>query len=221
MGYCISPYAVDFDAVTAAVGSKDEQLLAALVEEADDELAEIDELSGDFDEEEEEEEDDAEGGEDAGDEGDPSPGPTTAEDAIRHLIMGGPFDENATVKYGYAFEFVCRHFGDHLDNGMWSAMRLEWATQVDTALRSAGVPEQALRVHDHLMFRGPPVPLPEIESPAIGYLGPDEVRAALAALDGARVADIKDDERREAVEEVRGWLKTCGDSGRGLICFYA
>jgi hypothetical protein len=204
-------------------------LLEALVEEAGEELDEIDELSDDIDEEDDEDLDEEAGDEEEGnddsegegDNEDSASGATTAAEALRHLIMGEPCDEAVAFKYGYAFEFVCRHFGDYLDNEMWSAMRMQWAEQVDKSLKSAGVPERALRVTDHLMFRGAPVPLPDAESPGIGYLRPDEVRAALAALDGARVAEVKDAERREAIEEVRGWLKTCAECGRGLVCFYA
>src|SRR5687767_5418647 len=199
MGYCLSPYAVDFAAVTAAVGSKDEQLLADLLEEAGDELGEIDALTQEFDEDEEEEDDDEddlavdeeeedgpgedeaedeadEGDVEAGDKDDDAPadapgedagededaggdeagedeegedndvvaddddtdagaGPTMAGEALEHLVAGGPYDEAAGTQYGFGLEFICRHFGEHLDNEMWSAMRLEWATQVDKALR--------------------------------------------------------------------------------------
>jgi hypothetical protein len=91
----------------------------------------------------------------------------------------------------------------------------------DTALESVGVAEKTLRL-SNLMNRGSPVPLPMIEDfPGIGYMTLQEIQAALAAFGEEQLVAVKDEEVREALAEVRGWLETCEATGEDLICFYA
>jgi hypothetical protein len=120
------------------------------------------------------------------------------------MVMGEEYDEEAGFVYGYALEFICRHLGEFLPNGEWSAMRAEWAETADRALEASGVGEKALRLR-RLMSRGSPVPLPEIEDfPAIGYLRLEEVQAALAAFGEDQLAAVKDKELRSYLAKLRG-----------------
>jgi hypothetical protein len=98
----------------------------------------------------------------------------------------------------------------------------EWARTVDRGLKAVGVPEGVLRVEKHLMNRGAPIATPEIEDfPGIGYLKVTEVKVAKKAFAQAEFTDIKDKEVLASIQEILGWLQTCADSGRDLVCFYA
>jgi hypothetical protein len=206
MGYILTATAVDLGKVTAAVGSKDMRLLSALVKKFGDDFEQFDEMAADFADEE--------AGGDA----------LTMQGALGQMVMGEEYSEWLGFLYGYALEFICRHFGERLPNEHWSAMPSgsKWAETVDRGLNAAGVPERVLRVGTHLMNRGSPVPIPEIDDfPGIGYLRLNEVRAAQEALAQARLAAVTDREAIESIKEVRDWLQTCVDLGCDLICFYA
>lgn len=127
-------------------------------------------------------------------------------------------------QFGYALEFLCRHFGERLPNREWSAMPSgsRWVETVDRGLAAAGVPENVLRVGRHLMNRGAPIAIPEIEDfPGIGYLKLAEVKTAQEAFGKANLAASKNKEVLPSIQELQGWLQTCADSGRDLVCFYA
>ena len=49
-------------------------------------------------------------------------------------------------KFGYAFELLCDHFGEFLDNSTWSAEDADWPDQVQAALMQAGIVVRALGV---------------------------------------------------------------------------
>jgi hypothetical protein len=204
MGYILTPIAVDLKQVTGVIGSKNKRLLSTLIKEFGGEFEQIDEMAADFVDEMDEED-----------------GATTVRDALTQMVMGQEYNEELGFVYGYALEFVCRHFGEYLPNGNWSAMRSEWAHKADKALEKAGVGAEALRL-SRLMNRGAPVPLPLIEDfPGIGYMTRKEIDAALLAFGADQLVAVKDAAVREALAEVRGWLQTCAASKRDLICFYA
>ncbi len=201
MSYILTPIAVDLKQVAGVIGSRNKRLVAALLKEFGDDFEQIDAMAADY----------ADDGEEA----------TTVRDALTQMVMGEPYNEAVGFVYGYTLEYICRHFGELLPNGEWSAMRSEWAEKADRALKAAGVGEKVLRL-SRLMSRGSPVPLPEIEDfPGIGYMDLPEIEAALAALPEDKLAAVKEKELRAALAEVLGWLQTCADSRRDLICFYA
>ena len=99
-------------------------------------------------------------------------------------------------------------------------MRSEWADQVHEAMKQAGIDEQTLSVNDHLMYRGSPIPIPEPgDFPFIGFLRNNEIGDAAKAIDSADLSDV-DEEIRESVMQIRGWLKRCEERHCDLICFY-
>lgn len=161
------------------------------------------------------------------DEEDRPPCATTVE-ALRHLIMGEERDRRIGFKYGYVLEVLCRHFGEGLPNDLWCDLRSchGWFEELDDTLRLAGVPAESLSIREHLVGRGSPVPLPKIRDfPAIGYLRGEEVRRALDALGKAKIDDIGEEEEEEpwlpeGLDDVRGWLRKCVETGRDLVCFY-
>lgn len=206
MGYILTATAVDLGKVAAAVGSRNKRLVSTLIKKFGDEFDQYDEAAADFADDED--------GEDA----------LTMADVLRQMVMGEEYNEELGFMYGYALDFLCRHFGEELPNEHWSAMPSgsSWAKAVDQGLKAAGVPERVLRAEKHLLSRGSPIPIPEIDDfPGIGYLKLKEVQAAQEALAQARLAAIKDREVLGSIEQMRDWLRTCADSGCDLVCFYA
>jgi hypothetical protein len=144
----------------------------------------------------------------------------TLEQALADLLAGNELNASYGHKYAYAFELLCDHFGEFLDNSAWSAMRGEWADQVEDAMKQAGIDEQALSVRGHLMHRGPPVAIPEPDDfPFVGFLRKNEIADAARAIDSADLSSV-DEEVQESMIQVRGWLERCEEVGCDLVCFY-
>lgn len=209
MGYGFMAYAVDLDAARKAFGSKDENLLAVVIESQDLE--------------DEEDDDD--------DEDDEVSLPT----ALRQIIMGERFDKDSAHQYGYAFKELCGHHGEFLPNDMMCGTGSEFNDILDKVLDRLKVPAKLFRVNDHLVNRKDPVPLPKRDDfPYIGHLTADEakaVAAALSALDPDAVTEAASGfkTRRGAIEpgdvaeyltEIADWCQTCADGGRALVTFY-
>jgi len=206
MGYIVTAIAVELSKVSDALSSKDKQLVGALVQKFEDEFEQFDEMAADVADDEEGEE------------------PLRMRDALTQMVMGQEYSENFGFIYGYALEFLCRHFGEFLPNREWSAMPSgsDWAETVDEGLNAAGVAESVLRVGMHLMNRGAPIAIPDIDDfPAIGYLRLDEIKAAKTALEEAKVTDIKDKQVLASIQELQSWMHRCAESGRDMVCFYA
>lgn len=203
MGYTVNPVAVDLNEVAGALGSKNKRLLSTLVRKFRDEFEGVDESAAEFFEDE--------GLDDA----------FTVKDALRQMIMGEPYrpERGLGFVYGHALEYLCHHFGELLPNEWWRTTS-GWPVKehVDGALAAAKVPAGVLRT-SRLVGRGAPVPLPEIEDyPSLGYLRAGEVLAALSALPESVVAAVADPDVRGALAVLRGWLRTCAESGRDLFC---
>lgn len=207
MGYTVSAYAVDLDAVRAVVGSRDGRILTELTAALADDLEQIDDMLCEY-------------AEDNEDEKDPYP-PLTAADVLRHLVMGDPCRKDVGFAYGYCFAALCAHFGTELNNDQWSAMRATWFGAVQAALAQAGVSAKQFAV-DRLVYRGPPVRLPSLNDfPNIGYLMRAEVVEARAALATADLAKITNLGAAESVKQMREWFVACVRSNRDLVCTYA
>jgi hypothetical protein len=138
VSYDVLAVAVDLDKVTAVVGSNDLQLVAQLAAEFADELAQAEELQEDVLDEE--------------------LGPYPAAEALRDLIAGGPYRDDAGLSYYFCFEIICWHFGDTMDNDAWMHFDSGWFDEVEAGLQQAGVLSLSLT---SLIYRGPPVELPE------------------------------------------------------------
>ncbi|MGL4420861.1 MAG: DUF7691 family protein [Gemmataceae bacterium] len=198
MGYGVLPFAVDWEPYLGLLGCRDEELLAELTAEwADffveiDELDELDELS------------------------------TSTADALRHFLLGEPMDRKIGSKYGYVLEELAWGYGTPLDNFHWCPISSAWVCeQLSPAVRTAGVPADVFSFERHLLFRGPPVPIPPPDDwPAIGYLTPAEAAVAAAAFDRLDPEQFRPIDGHEQVAAVRGWLAQCRDAGHGLVAFY-
>ena len=142
------------------------------------------------------------------------------EKALGDLLAGAELAPTFGHKYAYALELVCDHFGEFLDNSAWSAMRLDWAEHVHEAMTQADIDEEAISLNDHLMFRGPPIPIPvPADFPAIGFLRRNEIGNAATALDAADLSSL-DEETRESITQIQLWLERCNELKCDLVCFY-
>jgi len=206
MGYCVTAFAVGLGKINEAIGSRNKPLLNLLIEEFEEDFDQYDQMAANYVEDE-----------------DPDSA-LTMRGALTQMVMGDAYNERLGFMYGYALEFLCRHFGEFLPNRQWSAMPsgCDWADTVDRGLDRAGVPKNILRVSWHLINRGPPIAIPEIDDfPGIGYVKRSEVEAARMSLANARLDAIQNDEVLSSVQELQGWLQKCSDSGVDLLCFLA
>ena len=193
MGYGLTPIAVDLEDVKSVFGRRDESIIPILKSSFDFRFNELD-----WDE-------DAE---------------LDLETAIRDLITGVEPNPEYGHLYAYGLELICWHFGEHLSNEHWSAMQGEWADTVEAALQSLGLDQTILGIHNHIFYRGAPLPLPEPDDfPFIGFVLNREIQPALNALNSLRL-DALNREVMDAVSEIQGWLQTCQSSDLDLITFY-
>ena len=206
MSYGVMPFAVSLPQIRKVIGSKSKSLLLELREEFEDEL------TADREEVEEANEDD---------EFDPE---LPLDDALRHLIMDEERWDYEGAKYGYAIEMLCSFYGEFLPNDHWSGMQLSWAETVNDALLEIGFPAETFSIFGHLIYRGSPIDIPDIEDfPFIGYVTLAEIPAALAVLTDERFAAVQHenaDDIRVSLEQVREWLETCQREKSDLVCFY-
>jgi hypothetical protein len=149
----------------------------------------------------------------------------SASDVLRHLITGEKPARRVVFPfmYGHAVQFLCQHLGENLPHDRWHDLRgSAWAKNLDKALKTAGVPAKTLSVAKHLVGRGAPFEIVPryADSPTIGYLTREEAECALAGL-GSASLDALDRETRGFLEDIRGWLQSCVNSQRDLICFGA
>ena len=144
----------------------------------------------------------------------------TVEEALRDMVDGANLNKDFGWKYAYALEALCWHFGELLDNSEWSPMRGQWSEQVDVAISRAGVPENTFSVEGHLMYRGSPIPIPEVpDFPFIGFLRKTELPEAAKSIAQCDRSKLGEDVER-AIRQVEGWLDRARKLERDLFCFY-
>jgi hypothetical protein len=115
MSYVLTPFLVDLEKVRKAVGSRDESLIAAVIESNPDRFRVSEE-------------------EDAGQ--------VSRSLALRQLVMGEELDPASAGQYGVALELLCGHLGKEILPGAWggvSWLALE-ATGIDDVLTKSGPP---------------------------------------------------------------------------------
>ncbi|MBX9624802.1 MAG: hypothetical protein K2X82_13435 [Gemmataceae bacterium] len=198
MSYGMMPFAVDFHKLRGWIGSGNAALLDEFRGGWTDLFAEIDELD------------------------DPDEPGLPSADALRHLILGEPFDPDYGFKYAYLLKQLAWEAGDHLPNLHWGGVDTTWIYGTfDPALAAAGVPAKSFGVATHLLYRGATVPIPDpYDFPLMGYLLPEEAPAVAAALAGIDPERFRPIDGHEQFHALRGWLETCRTSGRGLMTFY-
>jgi hypothetical protein len=196
MGYGVMAYAVD-DSVWGAVGSGSEELVELYLRDAQTEIESIDELLADL--------------------GPADPPLPDARTALRQLVMGQPYDQRAGVAYAYWFKHLCED-GQFLRNDAWMPIRVAFLEQVQGGLARAGVEGVSV---SSMVFGGLPIRLPAPDDfPGMGYVSRTHAQIHLAAINAADLSAEPDRDVREAIEQLRDWLRVCAESGRDLVCFY-
>ena len=206
MSVGVIPFSVNLTQVRKAVGSRSKSLLQQLREEFEEELATdrelVDEANGD-------------------DDYDPE---LAIEDALRHLIMDRERWDYEGEKYGHAIQILCTFFGEVLHNEHWGRLTFTGIESIEDALLEAGVPAETFSIFDHLLHRGSPIEIPEIEGiPYIGYLTLAEIPDVLAAFTDKRLSAIKRLRNQQIslpIEQLQEWLETCQRDKSDLVCFY-
>jgi hypothetical protein len=209
MSYSLVPYVLDLEALGRAVGGADEALIAAIIQRDPEDFAE----------------------------GEPDAAGVSLGEALRALVMGGPFVSGAEHQYGYALERLCEHLGERLDRGdVWADIRWD-------VIEGTGMEEI-------LDDAGPPVPLPKINSyPAVGHLTVAQVAEMAASLAQGHLTTAAPSGRkrrpgfrarivglilrqitrreplsaadlRELMDEFEEWLRQAAAKKQGLVFFY-
>jgi hypothetical protein len=239
MGYTLTPYAVDLDTMSAKIRNGDTAVFEAMKKKHGDEFESYQEyLDDSFDDGD----DDNEGGGIIGSilsifgkKKAPVPEPVatsadaiSAEEALRHLTVGGEFVPYGGTAYGYMYEWLCEEFGERLENSQWSSLRSSsgWTGKIDAALIGSGIAKGEFSIEGTLMGRGAPLGFPHGDDfPYIGYVTAAEcakLDATFASLDIEAVANKTPYPTEAAVglREMHSWFTTCAESNRALICFY-
>jgi hypothetical protein len=125
--------------------------------------------------------------------------------ALRQLVMGEQLDEEAGSQYGYALELLCRHLGEVILPDAWGGVR--WMAVEDAGLA------------DILTRTGPPVPMPDTQGFTIGHLTAAEVAAKVSELGNAHLTS-DNDELQELLDEYEGWLRTAASKQKAIVFFY-
>jgi hypothetical protein len=183
MSYALTPYLIDLEELRRAVGSRRQSLIAASLGGDPNELRDAWETEEDAEVE----------------------GLVSFDQAVRHLVMGEPLNQDCGSEYGYALERLCRHLGEVILPDAWGAVR--WAAVTDSGLE------------DLLTKTGSPVPIPNTDFPVIGHWTAAEVAAKVSELGGSHLTS-DDDELQELLEEYEGWLRKAAAKGNAIVFFY-
>jgi hypothetical protein len=209
VSYSLVPYAVDLNQLRAALGSKDEALLTAILE-SDPERFEEDEDEGEL----------------------------SLRAALRHLVMGLNRRNDSGYQYGYALEHLCAYLGERLDSDEWESIRWEVLEETGMVeiMEGNGSPVRLSRINDfpslgHLTPEQVRVMAERIEQGPLttaALSGKKPQRSASTAVLGwvlsritsRRRSRMTDQERRELLAEYEDWIKTAAANGKGLVFFY-
>lgn len=199
MSFALMTYVVDLDVLNGSIGSKDTKLRRMIGGRFRQYLAgfdaQFDHLDGD----------------------DHLP----IYEAIRAVIDGGPFEEQHSATYNYAFKWICEFYGRFLDNSHFSPIKAGGMEMVDEGLAELGV--TAVRVADLGMGSAPdPIPFSSEGFPCYGEWSLEECKKALEQWErvtGERKAGI-DSYILEAAESSMGWCEAAVSSGRGVAGFF-
>jgi hypothetical protein len=105
MSYVLTPFLIDLEQLRKAVGSRDESLLAAVVDASRSPDPDVDLRCE---------------------------GQVPLSPELRQLVMGDPLDDESGSEYGYALQLLCRHLGQEILPDVWEGVR--WAAVVDAGL---------------------------------------------------------------------------------------
>jgi hypothetical protein len=184
-------YLVPQAEAVSVIGCHDDELLADVLEEMAEDLADLDEQFTTSD---------------------PEYGPgITFPEAMRELFAGRYSQPSQAFVYAYAFEEVCRYFGEWLSNAQFHRCGWAWVERLDGVLAEGGVP---LRLAD-LVGRLPAAFPDPGGAPSVGHWRADEAAAALPAL--VKLLPSVGTEERASLDTVRGWLDAAAAAPGSMI----
>jgi hypothetical protein len=191
MSFCIRVFQVDLARVRGVFGSGDRRILAALQSRLEDVYEEVD--------------GDEEGDEDL----------VTPLGALEQIVAGEvPGGDWGGEPYREALFALYEHLGSQIDDWLLSSHDHPHLQEVETALQDAGA--HGPLSFFSLIYRGAPIPVPDGEEPAMGYLEAGEVATARAAYDGLSLASVPSG-TRVSVERFGGWLRAGAEARQGLV----
>ena len=202
MGSGLEAYRIDKDDALI-FGSKDEELLADVLETRGKRLADLDKQLGI--------------GAPATDKYDADDRITTAQ-ALAEIFRGTPTREDCGAVYGWAYGDYCWSMGEVLNNGMFMPCDWEWLESLDAVLEPAGVPIRFMK-----LIQSPPIPIPEPdEHPMLGHWTHEEIVASRDPLARLLAAGVGDDQIAEALRDVHDdWIVSAvAQPGSMIIGFY-
>jgi hypothetical protein len=187
-------YLVPKRETAAVLGCRDEALLTDILEQM---AGDIEELDEEFDTDSEEY----------------GPGITFTQ-AMQELFQGNLSqpDKYCAHIYTYAFELVCRYYGEWLGNRRFVPCRTEWLEHLDDLLSRHGVP---LRFHD-LVNRCPIKALPYRDVFCLGHWKRTEAMRASPSLKQL-LAVVQDEYEKLALENAGEWLTAAREQPGSII----
>ena len=210
MGYCCTPFRVDFTRLIAARGSGDRALLARVDAHLsqffpDDESPPLFErLIGRVY---------------AGE--DPHPYVMKARilGAARQIVKGSRLWPWRADEYAEAFSAICWSLGTVMDNSEVAPAAVGHFTAVDEELKARGLCEQVS--FSQLIFGGAPFDLPPADDfPWYGHMAPEFVLAAdraLSSQDWSTAHDVL----QPTLRRLSSWMEEASSQREGIVCFYA
>jgi hypothetical protein len=186
-------YLVPTDEVIGVIGCQNEDLLADVLERMADDIESLDEQ---FDTDSEEF----------------GPGLTFAQ-ALEELFVGSlSRPEACDFVYTYAFEEVCRYYGEWLGNTRFARCSTDWLDHLDGLLSRGSVP---LRFHD-LVYRCPVERLPYQQVLGLGHWKRSEALRARRPLERL-LPTLRDEAEWLALEEAGRWLEAASGQPRSMV----
>jgi hypothetical protein len=186
----IDVYAVSIERLNQLAGSRDPDLVGAVIEQQHDFLESIDAL----DEE----------------------GQMSCAHALAEVVNGEISGEMPGYLYGYAVKALCAHVGKELPGISPIARGSEWIEEIDGLLTSRQIPLQL----STLVYGGSPLEIPQRDDyPFIGSWAAEEIPAALEAFRALDTAAL-DPEMAETLVQMRTWLEAAAATpGTSLVGF--
>ena len=192
MSYPYSAIAIDLKKLTAAVGSKDKKLEAALKKKFGSDYEENAEWFAN----------------------EIAKGAPTLERAVSEIIAGTmPKKSKHGFQYGYALEKLALHFGKRIDE---DELGLGADEAIEKALKKAKLPTFA-KLTKNLVY---PIPIPPpSDFPDISTMAPTDVAIFASALDSLTPIIADDDDALEVRDAFRSWCTKAQKKKSALMLF--
>lgn len=210
MGYCCTPFRVDFARLVSARGSRDRALLARVDAHLsqfvpDDEIPPLfARLIGRVY---------------AGEDPHPYVMKARVLHAARQIVKGSHLWPWRAAEYAEALSAICWSLGTPMDNGEVAPAAIGHFNAVDEELKARGVYEHVSFAQ--LIFGGAPFDLPPADDfPWYGHMAPQFVLAAHRALSTQNWSTAPD-VLQPTLRRLSAWMEEASTQREAIVCFYA